>query len=143
MPKLKRSALVEQPATTMFDLVNDLAAYPQRFDWCEAAEVLQSDDSRVIARLDLGLGAFRTWFTTENRLSRPTRIDMSLRDGPFKRLEGCWQFDELSTQASKVTLTLDFDPRSRLMLPALTLGFKGLADRMVDDFVRVADQASA
>jgi hypothetical protein len=26
-----------------------------------------------------------------------------------------------------------------LLAPALTLGFQGLADRMVDDFVRVAD----
>lgn len=140
MPSIKRSALVEHPATVMFDLVNDLDAYPERFTWCEASEVLEFSEDRVVARLDLGLGAFRTWFTTENRLSRPSRIDMSLRDGPFEQLHGCWEFDALGEQASKVTLTLDFEPRSRLMLPALTLGFKGLADRMVDDFVRVADR---
>jgi len=39
------------------------------------------------------------------------------------------------------TLTLDFEPSSRLLGPALALGFQSLADRMVNDFIRVADEA--
>jgi ribosome-associated toxin RatA of RatAB toxin-antitoxin module len=64
---------------------------------------------------------------------------MQLRDGPFRKLSGRWQFHALDESACKVTLTLDFEPQSRLLGPALTLGFQGLADRMVDDFVRIAD----
>ena len=123
----------------MFDLVNDIEAYPRRFDWCEAAEVIESGPRRVVARLDLGFGALRTWFTTENTLAQPHHIDMQLRDGPFQRLSGRWEFHALDEFACKVTLTLDFEPRSRLLAPAMALGFQGLADRMVDDFVRVAD----
>jgi ribosome-associated toxin RatA of RatAB toxin-antitoxin module len=139
MPKIQRSALVEHSAARMFALVNDIEAYPRRFDWCEAAQVLEADDAHVIARLDLGLGALRTWFTTENTLSPPHHIDMQLRDGPFRRLSGRWQFHALDESACKVTLTLEFEPLSRLLAPAMALGFQGLADRMVDDFVRVAD----
>ena len=139
MPTICRSALVEHSATRMFDLVNDVAAYPRRFKWCDAAELIEQGEQRVVARLDLGLGAFRTWFTTENRLERPQRILMQLRDGPFKRLHGQWEFHALGENASKVSLTLDFEPSSRLLGPALALGFQGLADRMVDDFVRVAE----
>ncbi|MEZ0470161.1 type II toxin-antitoxin system RatA family toxin [Luteimonas salinilitoris] len=140
MPKIQRSALVEHSATRMFGLVNDVAAYPRRFDWCDAAEVLESDASRLVARLDLGLGSLRTWFVTENALSPPHHIDMRLRDGPFRRLDGRWEFHALDESACKVTLTLEFEPLSRLLTPALTLGFQGLADRMVDDFIRVADR---
>lgn len=140
MPKIQRSALVEHSATRMFALVNDVAAYPRRFDWCEAAEIVHADEERVVARLDLGLGGFHTWFTTENTLSPPHHIDMRLRDGPFRRLEGRWQFHALDESACKVTLTLDFEPQSLLLLPALSLGMQALADRMVDDFVRVADR---
>jgi ribosome-associated toxin RatA of RatAB toxin-antitoxin module len=140
MPKIQRSALVEHAAMRMFELVNDIAAYPGRFDWCEAAEVLQADESKVVARLDLGLGGFHTWFTTENTLSPPHHIDMQLRDGPFKKLSGRWQFHALDESACKVTLVLDFEPQSLLLMPALTLGMQALADRMVDDFVRVADR---
>jgi ribosome-associated toxin RatA of RatAB toxin-antitoxin module len=140
MPTIQRSALVEHSAARMFALVNDIAAYPRRFDWCESAQVLEADDAHVVARLDLGFGALRTWFTTENTLSPPHHIAMTLRAGPFKRLDGRWQFHALDECACKVTLTLDFEPQSRLLGPAMTLGFQGLADRMVDDFVRVADR---
>ena len=139
MPKIQRSALVEHSAARMFALVNDIASYPRRFDWCHGAQVLESDELRVVARLDLGLGALRTWFTTENTLSPPHHIDMQLRDGPFRRLSGRWEFHALDESACKVMLTLDFEPRSRLLGPAMALGFQALADRMVDDFVRVAN----
>ena len=140
MTTIHRSALVEHSASRMFALVNDVGAYPRRFDWCEAAQVLEQDERRLVARLDLGLGALRTWFTTENTLAPPHHIDMQLRDGPFKRLHGRWQFHALDESACKVTLTLDFEPQNRLLGPAFALGFQGLADRMVDDFVRAADR---
>lgn len=142
MPTIQRSALVEHSAARMFALVNDIAAYPRRFEWCESAQVLEADDDHVVARLDLGFGALRTWFTTENTLSPPHHIVMSLRAGPFRRLDGRWQFHALDECACKVTLTLEFEPQSRLLAPAMTLGFQGLADRMVDDFVRVADRGA-
>ena len=140
MPSIHRSALVEHSAARMFDLVNDVAAYPRRFDWCSAAQLIESGADRLVARLDLGMGALSTWFTTENALDRPHSIDMNLIDGPFRKLHGRWEFHALDESASKVTLTLEFDPSNRLLGPAFALGFQGLADRMVDDFVRVADR---
>ena len=139
MQSIRRSALVEHSAARMFDLVNDVAAYPRRFDWCESAEIVESSEDRLVARLDLGLGSLRTWFTTENRLERPHRIEMNLRDGPFRKLHGRGDFHALDESACKVTLSLESEPPTRLLGPAFALGFQGLADRMVDDFVRVAD----
>ena len=142
MTTIQRSALVEHSASRMFGLVNDVAAYPRRFDWCEAAQVIEKDDKRVVARLDLGLGSLRTWVTTENTLAPPHHIDMQLKDGPFKQLHGRWQFHALDESACKVTLTLEFEPKNKLLGPAFALGFQGLADRMVDDFVRAADRGA-
>ena len=142
MPTIQRSALVEHSAARMFALVNDIEAYPRRFDWCEAADVIERDGSRVVARLDLGMGSLRTWSTTETSLAPPHHIDMQLRDGPFRRLTGRWQFHALDESACKVTLTLDFEPNNRLLGPAFAIGFQGLADRMVDDFVRAADRGA-
>jgi ribosome-associated toxin RatA of RatAB toxin-antitoxin module len=140
MPTIERSALVEHSVNRMYDLVNDVTAYPRRFAWCERAEVLEQGEGRMLARLELGLGGFSTWFTTENTLDPPHRIDMDLRDGPFRRLRGRWLFHALDESACKVSLTLDFEPQRALMLPVLSVGMRGLADRMVDDFVRVADR---
>jgi ribosome-associated toxin RatA of RatAB toxin-antitoxin module len=124
----------------MFALVNDIPAYPRHFDWCEDAQVLESGETRLVARLDLRMAGFSTWFTTQNTLSPPHHIDMVLREGPFKRLQGRWQFHALDESACKVTLTLEFEPNHKLLEPAFVLGFQTLADRMVDDFVRVADR---
>ena len=140
MPVITRSALVEHSASRMFALVNDIAAYPRRFEWCRDARVLEEDAGRVLARLELGIGGFHTWFTTENQLSPPHHVDMALRDGPFARLLGRWEFHALDECACKVTLKLDFEPQSKLLAPAVSLGMQGLADRMVDDFVREADR---
>lgn len=140
MPVIQRSALVEHSAARMFALVNDVLAYPQRFDWCHQAQVLEQDEGRLLARLDLGISGFHTWFTTENLLSPPHHIDMRLRDGPFRQLLGRWDFHALDESACKVTLRLEFEPQTRLLGPALAMGMQGLADRMVDDFVREADR---
>lgn len=140
MTTIRRSALVEHSAARMYALVNDVAAYPRRFDWCEAAQVLESSETRMVARLDLGLGALRTWFMTENTLSPPHHIELKLREGPFRSLGGRWEFHALDESACKVTLTLEFEPAVKLLGPALAVGFQALADRMVDDFIRVADR---
>lgn len=141
MPIIKRSALVEHTADRMFHLVNAIEQYSKWFAWCKQAQVLSREDNRVQARLDVQVAGFSTWFMTENILYPEHRMDMHLQDGPFRKLEGRWDFQALGESACKVALTLDFEPTSRLLGPALWLGMQGLADRMVNDFVRVADQA--
>jgi ribosome-associated toxin RatA of RatAB toxin-antitoxin module len=140
MQTIRRTALVEHSAARMFALVNDVAAYPRRFDWCEAAQVLETGEGRMVARLDIGFGALRTWFTTENTMSPPHHIELKLVDGPFRSLVGRWEFHALDESACKVTLTLSFEPKVKLLGPAMAIGFQGLADRMVDDFIKVADR---
>ena len=141
--RIERSALVMRPASAMYALVADVEAYPRRFDWCRAASVMEQGQGRMKARLDLQLAGFRTWFVTENTLEAGRAMDMRLVDGPFKRLHGRWEFLPLSEAASKVSLTLEFEPASSLLAPVIRLGLQGLADRMVDDFVRTARAEAA
>ncbi len=136
--RIERSALVMRPAAAMYALVADVEAYPRRFGWCQAASVMERGEGRMKARLDLQLAGFKTWFVTENALDPGHAMDMQLVDGPFKRLHGRWAFLPLSDAASKVSLTLEFEPSSSLLAPVVKLGLQGLADRMVDDFVRIA-----
>ena len=72
MPRIHRHALVSHSARRMFDLVNDVAAYPRRFDWCEASEVLSESDDEMVARLALRAAGLRMAFTTRNALQPPT-----------------------------------------------------------------------
>lgn len=122
----------------MFALVNDVAAYPTRFPWCAASQVLGEDESSMTARLDLRVAGLTMNFTTRNALSRPDRIGMSLVDGPFSSLLGEWTFLALGDDGCKIAFALDFDYAGRFAAPALRLGFQTVADRMVNDFVKEA-----
>ena len=138
MSHIQRTALVPFTAQQMYELVNDIEAYPRRFEWCEAATVRDRAQDCLVAALDVRLGGLRVSFTTRNTLTPGERIDMSLVDGPFRALSGGWSFRALGNDGCKVGLLLDFEIAGRWVGSALALGFQGLADRMVDDFVREA-----
>ncbi|HET6604783.1 MAG TPA: type II toxin-antitoxin system RatA family toxin [Xanthomonadaceae bacterium] len=137
MTAIHRSALVARPAGRLYALVNDVESYPRRFAWCDAARVLEQAPDLQVARLTVRAGAVTTTFTTRNRLEPGRRIGLELVDGPFKRLQGQWSFIALSAGACKVTLDLEFE-MAGMLDPVLAVGFRGLADRMVDDFCRAA-----
>lgn len=143
MVEIQRSALVACSPEQMFNLVNDVEAYPRRFAWCEGADVESHDEQSLTARLDLAFAGLRHSFSTRNTLQRPHRIDMRLVGGPLRSLEGTWLFQPLGERGCKVSLELRFDFRQRLLGTALRFGFRGIADRMVDDFCAEAALAYA
>jgi len=138
--EIRRSALVKYSPAQMFDLVNEVEAYPKRFAWCVGAEILERRDDALVARLDLKFAGFRHSFTTRNVVEPPRRLQISLVNGPFRSLEGVWDFIALGNAGCKVAFALDFDYAGRLGGSALKLGFQGLAGRMVDDFCREAER---
>ena len=138
MIEIRRQALVRQTPERMFDLVNDVEAYPSRVNWCAAAHVLDREgDTALTARLDLRFAGITQSFTTRNTLQRPGRLRMALVEGPLRTLDGVWTFDPLGEDGCKVALALDFDYTGVFSSP-LRAGFQGLANRMVDDFCTAA-----
>jgi ribosome-associated toxin RatA of RatAB toxin-antitoxin module len=132
--QIHRHALVRYTPEQMFDLVNDLEAYPRRFPMCLGARVTERDDRHLVARLELRFAGVTQHFSTRNTLERPHSIRMQFVDGPFDWLHGVWSFTPLGEAGCKVALDLDFEVGDKLTGFAFGLGFKKLADRMVDDF---------
>lgn len=124
----------------MFDLVNDVEAYPRRFSWCAGAQVLAREPDALVARLELRIAGMTQDFTTRNTLVPPQRIAMQLLEGPFRKLSGAWEFAALGEDGCKVSLELDFDYAVSFMAPVMRAGFEKLADRMVDEFCREGER---
>jgi ribosome-associated toxin RatA of RatAB toxin-antitoxin module len=141
--EIRRSALVRWSPAQMFDLVNDVEAYPKRFPWCTGATIIERSAQTLVARLDLKFAGLRHSFTTRNTVAPPQRLQMSLVEGPFRSLEGVWDFIALGDAGCKVAFALDFDYAGRFGGGALKLGFQSLANRMVDDFCREAARVYA
>ena len=62
------------------------------------------------------------------------RVAMSLREGPFRTLEGNWTFKPLGQEGCRVDLDLEFEP-SGLLATMLSPMAESLANLMVDAFV--------
>ena len=140
MPKVTRSALVSFSAGQMFDLVNDVARYPEFLPGCSGSRVIESSDSAMVASVDVSKAGISKTFTTSNRLAEGAEILMELVDGPFKKLQGGWYFTPLDDQACKVELKLEFEFSSRMIEVAFGKIFNELTSNMVNAFTQRAKQ---
>lgn len=140
MTVIQRSALVPFAAEAMYQLVNDIEAYPQFMDGCVGAQILARSDDSIEARLDLAKSGLRYSFTTRNRLYPHERIELTLVEGPFNAFAGTWSFRSLGEHASKMELHLEFEMSGRLLSFAARKMFDGIANQMVDALVKRAHQ---
>jgi ribosome-associated toxin RatA of RatAB toxin-antitoxin module len=140
MPSVNKSVLVPYGAPRMFDLVERVEDYPQFLPWCGGSQVHERAPERMVATIRIDFRGLRQSFTTVN-LHQPDRsIRMTLRDGPFSRLDGMWQFSPLRDDACKVEFRLDYAFAGALMSRALSPVFDQIAASFVDAFVRRAEQ---
>ena len=134
MPKIHRSALMPYSAETMYRIVNDVVAYPDFLPWCGDSNILAQDETSMHASVLITKGKLNHWFSTSNRLEENRTIDMQLIDGPFKKLEGKWQFHHLDAESCKIELDLEFEFSFGLASALLTPIFSQIANTMVDSF---------
>ena len=139
MKKFSRSVLISYSVEQMYDLVNDIEAYPQFMQGCVGAEVLNSAEDFVEAKLTLSHANIEQSFVTRNELRPPTLMIMHLLEGPFKHFEGRWQFDPLGQHECKVGLDLSFVFNNPLL--TLTMGnwFEKLVAKQIDALCKRAD----
>jgi ribosome-associated toxin RatA of RatAB toxin-antitoxin module len=90
MRKVRRSVVVPYTAPQMFQLVDDVEAYPEFLPWCNDATVESRSGDTVIATLELHKGSVSKHFTTRNTRREFEAIDLALVDGPFRELGGGW-----------------------------------------------------
>lgn len=137
--EIKRSALVLHPAMDMFQLVQDVPAYPDFLTWCLRSEVHEQSPDHQLASLVVKVSGITQTFTTRNRFVPGERLTLSLVEGPFQHLSGEWLFEPLGGEGSKVSLVLSFDFSSRVLSSAFRRGFTHIADRLVSEFSKRAD----
>lgn len=138
MTVINKSALVPYSAEQMYQLVDDIEKYAEFLPWCGKATELSRSANEVEASLFISHSGLNKAFTTRNTLYPQTKIDMQLVEGPFKKLHGSWQFENLGDAGCKASLILEFEFSSKLI--GLTLGpvFSKIANNLVDAFIQRA-----
>jgi ribosome-associated toxin RatA of RatAB toxin-antitoxin module len=139
MAVVEKSVLVPYSAEQMIAQVDDVAAYPQFMPWCGGSSVTPVEDNTVHATVHINYHHIKHSFTTENVRRAPDRIDITLKDGPFRQLDGSWLFIPLSDSACKIEFRLHYEFSGKLLEKAFGPVFHYIANNFVDAFIHRAE----
>jgi coenzyme Q-binding protein COQ10 len=129
-------------AQQMYDLVADVARYPEFLPWTAAAKIRSVEDrgdhQEMLADLVISFKLFQERFGSRVRLyPERKRIETEYIRGPFKHMESVWQFRDVP-QGVEVSFRTEFEFRSRLLQHAAGVFFHQAMTQIVRAFEKRA-----
>ena len=140
MPKVVKSLLVPFSSSQMYELINNVAAYPEFLPWCKSAIVHSNAATKLHATLCIGKGLISQSISTRNTMVPNEQITMEYQAGPFKNCTGGWEF--ISTVDNKCQVNFFMQYEFSSMFNAMTLEpiFTPLANTLIDAFYKRAQE---
>ena len=140
MADVRKNVLVDHSAEKMFHLVDQIEDYPLFLPWCGGSTVVERNEEITCARIHIQYRGVNQSFTTQNTKVFPTRIDLQLIDGPFKRLNGTWLFKSINDNACSIDFHLHYEFSNFILDKLISPIFGQIANTFVDGFVTQADK---
>jgi coenzyme Q-binding protein COQ10 len=144
MPSHSETRTLPYSAQQMYDLVADVAQYPEFLPWTAAARIRsrkpEGDHEVMLADLVVSFKVFRERFGSRVTLwPERNRIDTEYIEGPFKHLHSRWEFRDVEG-GSEVHFEVDFEFRNVILQKAAGLFFFDAMQRIVRAFEARAKQ---
>ncbi|MCK9543464.1 MAG: type II toxin-antitoxin system RatA family toxin [Novosphingobium sp.] len=114
MPGIRETRRLPYSAGQMFDLVVDVARYPEFLPWVAATRVRSDSDEEMIADMLVGFNALREKFTSRVTKERPNRIEVQYVDGPLRDLDNLWLFRETGPDECEIDFSVEFTFRNAM-----------------------------
>lgn len=124
MPSISETRLLPYTAEQLFDIVADVARYPEFLPWVAATRVTQDSDTRMTADMLVGFKAIREKFTSEVEKERPHKLRVHYIDGPLRDLDNRWTFTPQGDGMCELYFSVDFSFKSAM--------FETLAGQYID-----------
>jgi coenzyme Q-binding protein COQ10 len=137
MPTHAEKKVLRYSQEQLFDMVADVARYPEFLPWCVGARVLSRDEQVLVADLTIGFRMFRETFRSRVGLNKPGHIHVTYENGPFRYLNNHWRFTPVAG-GTEVDFFVDFEFRSRILQMAIGVVFNEAVRMMVRAFERRA-----
>lgn len=135
---VKKSRVVPYSCEQMFHLVDDVESYSNYLPYCSKSTEHYRDDDEVQATLEISAAGMSKSFTTRNLLQKNKMIEIRLIDGPFRRLEGFWRFEQMEN-GCQISFDLEFEFAGKMLSLLLGPVFEQVTNRMVDAFCERAE----
>ncbi len=143
MHKVEKTVLVTHSAAQMFALVDAVEDYPTFLPWCGGVDLLERTEASTSATLHINYHGLKQNFTTQNTKQFPHSMEIKLKDGPFKHLDGDWRFVELRADACKIEFRLNYEFANAFLEKLISPVFSHIAATFVDGFVARANKIYA
>lgn len=140
MAEVVKSVLVPYSASEMFELVDRVEDYPVFLPWCGGTQLHYRDAEVTEASIHISYLQVKQQFTTRNTKKPGEEMQIRLKSGPFRALEGYWRFRKLSESACKIEFVLHYEFSSGLLEKMLGPVFGMLTHGLVDAFVHRAEK---
>lgn len=140
MPIVNQSSLVPYSAEQMYQLVNDYEKYPQFLSGCIGAKTISRGNNELEAELQIQKLGISQSFSTHNKMLPNERIEMKLVNGPFRQLQGAWNFQPFDKQSCKISLYLEFEFSNPVVGMVFGKIFNELTLKMVNAFKQRAKE---
>tara|TARA_R110002049_G_scaffold141166_2_gene302712 strand:- start:262 stop:705 length:444 start_codon:yes stop_codon:yes gene_type:complete len=142
MPTHSETRTLPYSAQQMYDLVADVARYPEFLPWTAAARIKSLEDQgdhRVMdADLVISFKVFRERFTSRVVLwPEAMKIDTEYLDGPFKYMKSNWAFADVEG-GCEVQFFVDFEFRNAILQKIIGVVFNEAMQRVVKAFEKRA-----
>ncbi len=137
MPRHHERRHLPYGAEAMYDLVADVARYPEFLPWVSAVRVKSDSETEMVADLLVGFKSLREKFTSRVIKARPRSIHVDYLDGPLKYLRNDWKFEPSPTGCT-VDFSVDFAFKNRVFEMIAGQVFDQALRRMIDAFERRA-----
>ena len=144
MPTHSETRPLPYSAQQMYDLVADVARYPEFLPWCAAARVrsvVPEGKAQVMeADLVISFKVFRERFGSRVTLwPDDLKIDTEYLDGPFKYMKSNWAFVD-TAGGCDASFFVDFEFRNAILQKIIGVVFNEAMHRIVRAFEqRAAD----
>jgi coenzyme Q-binding protein COQ10 len=114
MPGIHEVRSLPYSADQMFDLVADVARYPEFLPWVVATRVKSDGENELTADMLVGFKSLREKFTSRVTKDRPTAISVHYVDGPLRDLDNRWLFRPQADGGCEIDFSVEFTFRNAL-----------------------------
>lgn len=114
MPGIHEIRRLPYSAEQIYDLVADVARYPEFLPWVVATRVRSNSETEMVADMLVGFSMIKEKFTSRVEKQRPTQIHVHYVDGPLRDLDNVWQFRALGEDACEIVFDVKFAFRNPL-----------------------------
>jgi len=133
MPKFSEKKILPYTPEQVFDLVADVAQYPEFLPWCMGARIYNNKPGQFDADVIIGFKMFREKFTSRVTVNRAEHVDVDYIKGPMRRLYNHWRFSEVEG-GCLVDFDVDFEFNSKLLNDLIGGLFGKACEKMVSAF---------